>query len=454
MALTYSAITLFSGTPVCPTGGIRRPHSAIKQANLNAGPQLCWRPRKAAAASTIDPCRGAVGDKELRLSELSLSPLDFIYAAQGSRDAQPSEIEWRVLYTLRRNQDGFAPDAVLRIDPGRGDDWTATDLSYGEFAELLQAARKLITGVRGIDGSELNVPERNQAAGVDLQELSARADACAASLRATLGELQLLDNTTDSESLRGAILKAAQFGIAAPVPLSPKGDTAADRDLLSRQVASIATELAERVAQLENSASGAASSDPNQLQLSRLRTIFGKPFVILPQFSAANATELKQALTESETIQHGDPCRQLTRFQRCSVREAIARLNASLAYAEALETGAQLNLRVVQLPFAENDRWVALPLQPDRPLSASRFSLVVQAANSLDVTQPLAGALIDEWVELVPNSSETTGVVFQYDQPGTSPPQCILLAVPPDLDQPWNLWSLQQVLLETPGPER
>jgi len=24
-----------------------------------------------------------------------------------------------------------------------------------------------------------------------------------------------------------------------------------------------------------------------------------------------------------------------------------------------------------------------------------------------------------------------------------------LLAVPPDLDQPWNLWSLQQVLLET-----
>jgi len=24
-----------------------------------------------------------------------------------------------------------------------------------------------------------------------------------------------------------------------------------------------------------------------------------------------------------------------------------------------------------------------------------------------------------------------------------------MLAAPPDLDQPWNLWSLQQVLLET-----
>src|SRR5205814_2267092 len=250
------------------------------------------------------------------------------------------------------------------------------------------------------------------------------------------------------ESLREAILAAAQFGNAAPVPLSPTGDTANDRDVLFRQTISIATDLAERVAQLE--APAAAPGDPVRLQLNRLRTLFGSSFVVLPQFSAANATELEQALADSEAIQDGDPLQAVTWLQRAArVREAVARFNASLAYAEALGTGAQLNLRIVQLPFAEKDRWVALPLQPDRPLSASRFSLVVQAADSLDVTQPLAGALIDEWVELVPNAKETTGVVFQYDQPGTSPPQCILLAVPPDLDQPWNLCSLQQVLLET-----
>jgi len=224
--------------------------------------------------------------------------------------------------------------------------------------------------------------------------------------------------------------------------LAATGDTPADREVLSRQVISIATELAERVAKLDEPA--------NDVSLNRLRAIFGSTFVILPRFSAANATELQQALANSETIQDGDPLQAVTWFQRAArVREGIARLNASLAYAEALGTGEQINLQVAQLPFAENDRWVALPLQPDRPLSASRFSLVVQAANSLDVTGPLAGAFVDEWVELVPNASETTGVVFQYDQPGTAPPQCILLAVPPDLDQPWNLWSLQQVLLET-----
>jgi len=444
-ALTYRVVTLFSGKSVLSDGWSSAVSFRAKaEPNLNAwAAQLLGDPtRVRCRVERIDPGTGAaVETKELRLSDLSLSPLDFIYAAQGSRDAQPSEIEWRILYTLRRSE-RFGPDAVLRINPGRGDDWTADDLSYGDFAELLQSARKLITGVRGIDGSELNVPERNQAASVDQKELSERADAAAASLRAVLKDLQSLNDKADSESLRGAILKAAQFGTAAPVPLSPTGDTPADREVLSRQVISIATELAERVAKLDEPA--------NDVSLNRLRAIFGSAFVILPRFSAANATELQQALANSEAIQDGDALQAVTWFQRAArVREGIARLNASLAYAEALGTGEQINLQVAQLPFAENDRWVALPLQPDRPLSASRFSLVVQAADSLDVTKPLTGAFVDEWVELVPNRSETTGVVFQYDQPGTAPPQCILLAVPPDLDQPWNLWSLQQVLLET-----
>ena len=49
------------------------------------------------------------------------------------------------------------------------------------------------------------------------------------------------------------------------------------------------------------------------------------------------------------------------------------------------------------------------------------------------MTQPLAGLLIDEWVEVVPSASETTAMVFQFDQPDAAPPQSLLLAVPPDL---------------------
>ena len=132
-----------------------------------------------------------------------------------------------------------------------------------------------------------------------------------------------------------------------------------------------------------------------------------------------------------------------------SVWFCVARLDASLRYADALQTGERLNLKLAQLPYRLNDRWVGLPLKDGQPLSPSRFSLVVQSPAALDVRQSLAGLMIDEWTEVVPNTSETTGLVFQYDQPDAAPPQAILLAVPPDRDQPWTIWSMQRVLLET-----
>ena len=69
-------------------------------------------------------------------------------------------------------------DAARRA--ARGADWPAGDVSYGEFAEVVRAAQALVTGLRGIDGSELNLPEANQGNGIDVAELAGRADRAAA----------------------------------------------------------------------------------------------------------------------------------------------------------------------------------------------------------------------------------------------------------------------------------
>jgi hypothetical protein len=238
------------------------------------------------------------------------------------------------------------------------------------------------------------------------------------------------------------------------VPLSAAGDAPADRDTLVLQANSILREVTQRVEQA-TAMKAAAADEPRGQMVARLRAVFGDSFVVLPTFSAGNAAELEKALADSTKIQANDALAVITWFQRASrVRDGVARLDASLRYAEALDA-ERLNLRVAQLPYPsdlarrEANRWVGLPPKPGSGLSPSRFSLVVQSAPTLDVKRPLAGLLIDEWVEVVPNATETTGLVFQFDQPDAAPPQSILLAVPPDLDQPWNLWSLQQVLLET-----
>ncbi len=105
-------------------------------------------------------------------------------------------------------------------------------------------------------------------------------------------------------------------------------------------------------------------------------------------------------------------------------------------------------LTIAQLPVDDAERWVGLPLGGSQ-LQGGRLSLVVQSSTAVDASAPLSGLLIDEWVEVVPSETETTGIAFQYDQPNSAPPQRILLAVPPEIGVPWTVWSLQQVLLET-----
>lgn len=453
-ALTYRLVVLLqhAGLPAgwqAPTVPYRA--DAEPQLNAWAATLLGSPARVRCAVERLDPASGAVLEtRELRLSELRLAPLDYIYAAEGGREGQAAELDERIRYALMRQAGGLAPGAVLRIDPRRRAGWAASDLSYGEFLELARTARRLITAARGIDGSELGLPEANQPAAIDLAELRGRADQAAnllGQLENTLRRGIGPAGVANLDVLRTALLRASHFGIAGAVPVAATGEGAAEREALTLQAATVLDAIAQRLARA--AAGGAAAGAPEEAQMARLRALFGDAFVVLPRFVAANGPELERALADSTALQGGDPLAAVTWLQRASrVRDGAARLDAALRYAEAIGSAGP-SLRVAQLPYSERDRWVALPLTAGAGLSPARFALVIQAAPAIDVKAPMAGVLIDEWVEVLPSASETTGLVFQYDQPDASPPQSILLAVPPDLEQPWTLWSLQQVLLET-----
>ena len=457
-ALVHRLVTLFSGAAVLPPEW-KTPLVDVRakaEPHLNAwAAKLLGDPGNVSCViERIDPETGAVIEsKEILLSELNVCPLDLIYATEGSRDGQPSEIEQRLLYEMRR-KNGFGPDDALRINPRRAEDKA---LSYGEFVELLRAARKLITGARGLTAGDLDVAEQSQSKPIDLAELSGRANVARDSLVELSDSLtKLIEQPVNAtaKSLRELILRAAHFGLAGAIPISATGDSETERKALLVQAVSINAELAQRVTKVsalpDELPPETAADEKQKHQEARLHAVFGDAFVVMPSFQAANPTELAQALESSTAIQENDPLQVVTWFQRAGrVRDGVARLGDSLRYAEALATGEKLNLRVAQLPHEADGRWVGLPLLPEKKLARAGLSLVVQSTPDLNVNVPLAGLLIDEWVEVVPNTVETTGVTFQYDQPDAAPPQSILVAVPPDVTRPWNLWSLSQVLLET-----
>jgi hypothetical protein len=178
---------------------------------------------------------------EVRLKELTLAPLDFIYAIEGSA-GQQAEIEQRLLYRAARVMGGVAPGSRLRVNPNRRPEWTTDELSYGEFSELVRATRKLFSTARAIDDGDLNPPERSPNFSVDLKELEDRSVAAQKSLEVTeqaLGNQLTATGAADLDVLRELILQSAAFGVNGAVPLSALGETSSDREILFVQAASI-----------------------------------------------------------------------------------------------------------------------------------------------------------------------------------------------------------------------
>jgi hypothetical protein len=100
------------------------------------------------------------------------------------------------------------------------------------------------------------------------------------------------------------------------------------------------------------------------------------------------------------------------------------------------------------VPHVPGQRWLGLPLATDTTPPDGRVSLVIQSVPG-DLHGQLCGIVADEWTELIPSRTETTGIAFHYEPPDSVAPQAILLAVPPVLGQQWTVGSLNRVLMET-----
>lgn len=65
--------------------------------------------------------------------------------------------------------------------------------------------------------------------------------------------------------------------------------------------------------------------------LQRMRVVFGRSFVALPRFTAADPAELVRTLADREQVQGGDPPASLTWFERMTrVGVGVERLNDAL----------------------------------------------------------------------------------------------------------------------------
>lgn len=283
---------------------------------------------------------------------------------------------------------------------------------------------------------------------VDQRDRSTRLGAARQRLAATRDALPVLaaGDVAPSESTLIAALDAlASFGIAPGGDPSRPPDTAAWialRDAASAQV----------------DKSNAAKDDAVAL--------FGEGFPVLALAAAPFPVVVNAALAvdpiaaaPAEVLAPlGGAAQALESWLETTgrVRAPVGRLADVLLAARLQGTPMPATLRAMQLPVepfptadaARRGQWVGLGF-PAALGADPVTSFVLHALGRVDAAAGVALLVVDEYTEVVPGASTTTGISFGFDAPGARPPQSVLLAVPPVAGTAWSVDTLAGVIGET-----
>lgn len=344
---------------------------------------------------------------EIVFAELGLAALDVVYGV--------AELEQRVLHHARTHRPASIPlDAapILTTVTGKRslDDAIALGRAIGQTLGAARAGTAADLGGTGeSDIAQLadRVPERV--------------------LHDALNALAV--------DFSAGLLAAWHLGVAGAIP-------SADPAQWPAQAAAAAENLRARADAL------AAGPDP----VRRLALLVGADVRIAPRFML-DAPHLAAALADQRALVGDDDAIATWLGQIGRVRAAAGHLDRALLLADLYEarTDPALDLRVAQVPWVPGERWIgpALVRGADGEPPRARTALVLHAPHGL--ARELAALVVDQWSESVPDARVTTGLSFQYDQPGAQAPQAILLAVPPDDAPEWTDDTIESILAETIG---
>jgi hypothetical protein len=387
--------------------------------------------------------------------------------------------------TLPVGFEGTVDDALIHIRFTRRDTgWSNLDYSFYEKAGYIQSIRTLIAQSAALAADGLLIPgeeelEVNAVKNQEVDEYLIRIT----NLKARLVEVQddwetffadeisLEDveghSFTDAQidQMRALLTASSLFGIPGTLPdeTATYGDAAGFTLLGASDGAAkaIGKRLKETAGDMELAKDATRTNDARIDAIRQVsRKLLGRDCVLLPHFKLRNGAELADQLAVSQD-------RGLLRAAQASamdvwsngvarVRERMAGLETMDMWAENFDT-ALPEKKPLQLPFALDetgvavDHWLGLAFPTGYSPNEDKLSLVLLNSAEMTTAHDAAKAaiLVDEWVEIIPNLEETTGVAFQYDQPDAKPPNNLLLVVTPRETGQWQWDNLVYALGDT-----
>lgn len=357
----------------------------------------------------------------LTMADLHLGALDALWLAGDDPDQVPAP-----LVTLAAGvAQGRGLSGEFAVDPaGRG----AGRVSLRELGVLAVELRRAIDALRVAGPADLRqAGDPPTATGDDSVALDAADDLVNAFDR-------LVDDLSDavevgtSAAVTPVVERMARLGLAGG---RPPGDVAAAAELLPVAVARL-----DRVVKVT-----VDQADRRPGLEGRLAALLGGRVPLLAGFPLdAGSVDLGAGLASGVEVDDW-----LDAAGR--VRADLGNLVEAGMLSELLDPAAGLRPAAGQLPSGPGQAWAATSL----PGGAGGRLSIVALSGAGGPPRPGAratGLVVDRWSEPVPSAEQVTGVSFQFDAPGASPPQAWLLAVPPD-GESWSLSLVLDTLLET-----
>ena len=426
------------------------------------------------------------------LADLAVQPLDTLRLfGTGPLDGG-AELNARIAAHVRKtialppDFTGTADDIVINIQyTARDSSWSNDDHSFYEKAGYIQSIREMITGSAALAADDLLIPGAEEVPDAEVRNL--QPDELLTRISNLSARLQLVsdaftsffetqvspqDGSTHSftndeiDDLRSLLIQAAAFAVPGTIPdaMVSYGDVTGLALLGAADGAakSIATRLQQAGADMTTGANTALSPEVRVNALKEAaKKMLGKVFVAIPHFKLRNAADLQ---TQNNLTPAQGLLRQAAPFAMEEWSQGVGRVRQRLSILETVEMWA-LNFgndfpekKPFQFPFAvasdgsSVDPWLGIAFPEGYQPEEDKLSLVLMnadAALSLPENSNCCGMLLDEWVEIIPNTSETTGITFNYDQPDAKAPNTILLAVTPQQTGKWSWDDLVETLNDT-----
>jgi hypothetical protein len=426
--------------------------------------RMLGNPSRYRFAAEVQAEGGAVVQRlRARLADLDLSAISTVVACGASGADGTTELEERL--ALHFAGKVTAPEAVRLVlleDPPANA--AAGSLGLRDLLELGAQLLDLLASARHADQRALSADAPPADAppdtprpdpGLDPAELRTRADGAVERLRRAVDALDTAHPGATTDRYVTRLLAVASAGVRSAIPAG------AEQAALAAQAETVLETGRRRLDVLaaSDSAFDRAGTEPaGQVahDLARIREVFGESFPVAAVFTTEAGAQLTESSGDATLL--GDdllaPAAWLT--QHALVRPGVRRLVGALTAAELLGGAVGLDaLTVAQLPHVPGERWLGLPTPTGAARPTATVSIVAQRSAPVDFGRPLAGFILDQWSDVIPNEQETTGLSFHYDAPGARAPQTLLVAVPGDPNAAsWTVEALARSVREAIGLAR